>query len=283
MKKVAVIGAGTMGVGIAQACLISDYHVVVYDSFESSLIKGKDLLVKNLTKAKEKSILSPERFDAVSLAFEFNSNLESVYDADIIIEAIVENLEVKQNLFSGLSANVSESAILATNTSSLSVTAIASKTKNSGRVLGIHFFNPAYIMKLVEIIKGEWTDDSVIQKSAAFVKSLEKVPVIVKDTPGFIVNRIARPYYGEAFKILSDGIADIQTTDSIMRNIGGFKMGPFELLDLIGIDVNFDVTRSVYNAYFQDPKYRPSIIQQRMVEAGKLGVKTKNGFYSYDK
>lgn len=283
MKKVAVIGAGTMGVGIAQACLVSNYSVVVYDSFESALTKGNELLIKNLTRAKEKSVLSSEKFDIISRSFEFSSNLELVYDADIIIEAIIENLEVKQKLFSDLSSHVSDATILATNTSSLSVTAIASKTKNPFRVLGIHFFNPAYIMKLVEVIKGEWSDDAAVQKSVEFVKSLDKIPVVVKDTPGFIVNRIARPYYGEAFKILNDGIADIETTDLIMRNIGGFKMGPFELLDLIGIDVNFDVTRSVYNAYFQDPKYRPSIIQQRMVEAGKLGVKTKNGFYNYDK
>jgi len=282
IKKIGIIGSGTMGTGIAQVCAQSGYVTVLYDSSKQALEKSENQFLKNINKAFEKKNISESEYLFCKDSILFSDQIVSLKDCDIIIEAIIENLEIKQNLFSDLSKMVKPTTILASNTSSLSITAISGKTQNPERVIGIHFFNPAYIMKLVEIIRGVHTSNETVERSRKFIDSIKKTTVVAKDTPGFIVNRIARPFYGEAFRIIGDNISDVETTDKIMEEIGGFKMGPFRLLDLIGIDVNFEVTKSVYNAFFQDPKYRPHIIQQRMVEAGRHGIKSKKGFYSYE-
>lgn len=282
IRNIGIIGSGTMGTGIAQVCAQSGYSITVFDSSIPALEKSEILFLKNIEKAFEKKSISESEFNFCRKSVSFSSDFSSLSDCDLVIEAIVENLEIKQNLFSDLSKMVSPETILASNTSSLSITAISGKTQNPDRVIGIHFFNPAYIMKLVEIIRGVHTSNETVERSRKFIDSIKKTTVVAKDTPGFIVNRIARPFYGEAFKIIGDNVTDVETTDKIMEEIGGFKMGPFRLLDMIGIDVNFEVTKSVYNAFFQDPKYRPHIIQQRMVEAGRHGIKSKKGFYSYE-
>jgi 3-hydroxybutyryl-CoA dehydrogenase len=197
-----------------------------------------------------------------------------------VIEAAIEKLDTKQELFRRLSDQCSEECLFATNTSSLSITAIASATRRPERVLGLHFFNPAHIMKLVEIIRGEATSDEVMYRAEGYVKQLGKVPVLARDTPGFLVNRVARNYYGESFRILSEQIATVEQVDQIWR-ANGMSMGPFELMDLIGIDVNLAVTESVYHQYFDEPRFRPHLIQQKMVEANTLGRKTGKGFYDH--
>ncbi len=282
INKIGIIGSGTMGTGIAQVCVQSGYNTILFDSSKQALEKSENLFLKNIDKAHEKKNITEMEYNFCKKAVCFSDQFSSLKDCDLIIEAIVENLDIKQNLFSDLSKMVNPETILASNTSSLSITAISGKTQNPDRVIGIHFFNPAYIMKLVEIIRGVHTSNETVERSRKFIDSIKKTTVVAKDTPGFIVNRIARPFYGEAFKIIGDNISDVETADKIMEEIGGFKMGPFRLLDLIGIDVNFEVTKSVYNAFFQDPKYRPHIIQQRMVEAGRHGIKSKKGFYSYE-
>lgn len=282
IRKIGIIGSGTMGTGIAQVCAQSGYISILYDTSKQALEKSESQFLKNIEKAFERKNISESEYIFCKKSILFSDQLASLKDCDIIIEAIIENLEIKQNLFSDLSKMVKPSTILASNTSSLSITAISGKTYNPDRVIGIHFFNPAYIMKLVEIIRGVHTSNETVERSRNFIDSIKKTAVVAKDTPGFIVNRIARPFYGEAFRIIGDNISDVETTDKIMEEIGGFKMGPFRLLDLIGIDVNFEVTKSVYTAFFQDPKYRPHIIQQRMVEAGRHGIKSKKGFYSYE-
>ncbi len=204
-------------------------------------------------------------------------------ECDFIIEAAPEDIDLKKNIFSSLDNICRKDTILSTNTSSLSVTRISVFVKNNPeRVVGMHFFNPANIMKLVEVVKGDFTSDECIKTTAELSEKMGKVPVIAKDTPAFIVNRIARPFYGESLKILSEGTSGHSEIDKVMKSCGGFPMGPFELMDLIGIDINFSVTKSVYESFFNDPKYRPSFIQKKMVDANITGRKTNRGFYSYD-
>ncbi|MEO8665117.1 MAG: 3-hydroxyacyl-CoA dehydrogenase NAD-binding domain-containing protein, partial [Ignavibacteria bacterium] len=213
----------------------------------------------------------------------YTSQFTDLKDCDYIIEAAPEDVELKKEIFTKLNDICRDNTILTTNTSSLSVTAISAFVKtNPQRVAGMHFFNPANIMKLVEVVKGRFTSEETFETTYELSKKLGKVPVAAKDTPAFIVNRIARPFYGEALKILSEGSGEVETIDKVMKDCGGFVMGPFTLMDLIGIDINFSVTRSVYEAFFNDPKYRPSFIQKKMVDANLLGKKTKMGFYNYE-
>ncbi len=280
-SSVAVLGAGTMGSGIAQLCAQAGSTVFLFDAFPDALKRAPQKIEKDLAKGVELGKVTKE-FAADTVARIKPVNLlEECKSADLIIEAVSESLELKVELFSQLDDHISGDCVLTTNTSSLSVTQIAARTKIPHRVCGFHFFNPATRMKLVEVVAAHQTDKSVIERVTAYAIELEKTPVVTKDTPGFIVNRVARPYYGEALRALGEGLADHMTIDRILRDGGGFKMGPFQLMDLIGIDINFAATSSVYESYFQDSRYRPHPIQKQMVDAGYLGQKSGRGFYDY--
>lgn len=279
IKTVGIAGAGTMGQGIAQVCAAAGFNVLLYDVKPALVQIGLSAIERSFQKSVEKNKVTEESkassLDRIKTCDDVNA-----LKADLIIEAIVENLQIKRELFQTLEKINPENTILTTNTSSISITQIASSLKERKRFAGFHFFNPASIMKLVEVIKGVDTDDNTINTLTTFSRKLGKTPVAAKDSPGFIVNRVARHYYVEALKMLEENNADIQTIDKLLK-ASGFKMGSFELMDLIGMDVNLSVTSSMYNAFHQDPKFRPSRIQQQKVDAGHLGIKSGKGFYHY--
>lgn len=278
---IGVIGSGAMGAGIAQVAATAGHLVFVYDNNSKSLEKAQSNLKSSLAKLVEKQKISAEQSQHISKNINFVSDLNAFSKCNLIIEAIVENLEIKQNVFSDTEKIASADCILATNTSSLSVTSIASACTKPERVLGIHFFNPATIMPLVEIIPGIATQTHLAAEVKKLIDSWGKVTVIAKDTPGFIVNRVARPFYSEALRIYEEGIADMPTIDWAMKEFGGFKMGPFELMDLIGHDVNYIVTETVWKQFYFDPRFKPALSQKRLLEAGFLGRKSGRGFYNY--
>jgi 3-hydroxybutyryl-CoA dehydrogenase len=285
LQQIGILGSGTMGAGIAQLCLQAGLEVRLYDIEETLLAKAKSAIEKGLHKAVEKGKLEAGKLGEVLNHISLHTALDALSACDLIIEAVPERMELKTELFSQLDGICKPETILASNTSSLSITALGGATKRPTKVAGLHFFNPAPLMKLVEVIRGMRTSQGTVDALTAFAKALGKTPVTAKDTPGFIVNRVARPFYGEALKILGENGDDpemVKTIDTVMREAGVFKMGPFELMDLIGIDVNFAVTQSVWQAYFQLSRYRPHPIQQRMVSAGLLGRKTGEGFYPYE-
>jgi 3-hydroxybutyryl-CoA dehydrogenase len=282
MNKVAVIGAGTMGAGIAQVSALAGYEVVLYDVADDVLAQSLDGIRASIDKGVARGKTEVDAAEKAKEAIELTTSLETAAQANLIIEAAPEKLDLKREIFATLDAAAPEHTILSSNTSSLSISAIAGATRRADRVVGVHFFNPAHIMKLVEIIRGDFTSDETVAAVREYVDNVGKTAVLCKDTPAFIVNRVARPFYGEAFRLLGENATDPATLDKLMRSIG-FRMGPFELIDLIGCDVNLAVTQSVYDAYFQEPKYRPHPIQKRMVESGRLGQKTGHGFYDYDK
>lgn len=279
--KVGVLGAGTMGAGIAQVAAQSGHRVVLVDVNESALEKAKNSFRIIFTRLVEKGKMTNEQFIETSNRISYSSTFEAFSNCGIVIEAIVENLNVKHTVFTQLESVVSDDCILASNTSSLSIASIGSVLKKANRVIGIHFFNPAPLMPLVEIIPAVQTSEQTLHFSKALIDSWGKTTVVTKDTPGFIVNRVARPFYGEALRIYEEGIADFATIDWAMTSIGGFRMGPFTLMDYIGNDVNYAVTESVFQAFYYDPRFKPSFTQKRHAEAGFLGRKSGRGYYDY--
>ena len=277
---VAVIGAGTMGSGIAQVAAQAGHNVVLYDTRREAVDKALAGLRKTLDKLVEKGKLTADQADGIHGRITPASDLKDLAGSGLVIEAIIEDLGIKKKLFAELEGLLGKDAVLATNTSSLSVTAIAGGLKHPERMVGLHFFNPAPLLPLVEVVPGLATEDGLPARMTALMQAWGKVPVLCKDTPGFIVNRVARPFYGEAIRIYEEGIADMPTIDAAMKSVG-FKMGPFELMDLIGNDINFTVTKTVWEAFFYDQRYKPSFTQQRQVESGRLGRKSGRGYYSY--
>ncbi len=279
--KIGVIGAGTMGIGIAQVAAQNNNQVILIDTNQEVLNKARKGLENTLNKLVEKQKISEvqklETFNNIS----FTSEYSELNETSLVIEAIVENLAVKHAVFSQIESVVSNDCIIASNTSSLSIASIGSVLKNASRVVGIHFFNPAPLMALVEIIPAVQTSSDVLNKSKEIISSWGKKTVIVKDTPGFIVNRVARPFYGEALRIYEEGIADFATIDWAMMEFGGFKMGPFTLMDYIGNDINYTVTETVFEAFYYDPRFKPSFTQKRHKEAGYFGRKSGKGYYDY--
>jgi 3-hydroxybutyryl-CoA dehydrogenase len=282
---VGVVGAGAMGSGIAQVAAAAGHPVVLGDANVDAVARARETMRKSLGRDVEKGRLTQAEADAtlarISDAGELGTGFERYADCAIVIEAVLEDLAVKRALFTALERVVRDDCILATNTSSLSVAAIGGGGAAPGRVIGVHFFNPAPVMPLVEIVPAITTDAAVTARAKALVDSWKKVTVIASDTPGFIVNRVARPYYGESLRLLEEGVADAPTIDWAMRDIGGFRMGPFELMDFIGNDVNYAVTQSVFEGLFHDPRYKPALTQRRLVEAGLYGRKRERGYYDY--
>ncbi|MFJ3697770.1 3-hydroxyacyl-CoA dehydrogenase [Streptomyces sp. NPDC090052] len=280
-RTVAVVGTGTMGQGIAQVALVAGHPVRLYDALPGRAEKAAEAITARLDRLVEKGRMDAPQRDAARDRLLPAADPAELADAALVIEAILEQLPVKQELFTSLEEIVAEDCLLATNTSSLSVTAIAGALRHPGRFVGMHFFNPAPLLPLVEVVSGFATDESSAARASATAAAWGKTPVRCTDTPGFIVNRIARPFYAEAFAVHEERGADPATIDAVLRESGGFRMGPFELTDLIGQDVNEAVTRSVWESFFQDPKFRPSLAQQRLVESGRLGRKSGRGWYAY--
>ncbi|WP_175407177.1 3-hydroxyacyl-CoA dehydrogenase [Streptomyces sp. TRM64462] len=280
-STVAVVGAGTMGQGIAQVALVAGHAVRLHDAAPGRAAQAAEAVLGRLDRLVAKGRLTQDTRDTAAGRLHAAAGLTELADAALVVEAIVERLDVKQELFSALEDVVSDDCLLATNTSSLSVTAIGGALRRPGRFVGMHFFNPAPLLPLVEIVSGFATDEAVATRAYETARAWDKTPVRCADTPGFIVNRVARPFYAEALRVYEERGADPATIDAVLRECGGFRMGAFELTDLIGQDVNEAVTRSVWDAFFQDPKFTPSLAQRRLVESGRLGRKTGQGWYPY--
>ena len=281
--NVAVIGSGTMGSGIAQVAATSGCTVKIYDTNEQALQKSKQSLEVTLSKLVEKAKIDENEKNRIQNAISYVNTLQELADSNLVIEAIIENLDIKRKLFSELESLVAPETILASNTSSLSIASIAASCQKPERVIGIHFFNPAPLMQLVEVVPAVQTSEEVLNKSVQIISDWKKVVAVAKDTPGFIVNRVARPFYSESLRIYEEGVADFATIDWSLKTIGNFRMGPFELMDFIGHDVNYVVTETVFTAFYFDPRYKPSFTQKRLLEAGYLGRKSGRGFYDYSK
>lgn len=278
---IGVLGAGTMGAGIAQVAAQNGHKVVLVDLNEQVIQKAKEGHQKVLSRLVEKGSITNERLVEIISNIHYSQSTSEMKDCGMVIEAIIENLDVKHKVFAELESIVSSDCILASNTSSLSIASIGSVLKNADRIIGIHFFNPAPLMPLVEIIPAVQTSHKTLDTSKELIEKWKKIGVVCKDTPGFIVNRVARPFYGEALKIYEEGVADFATIDWAMTHFGGFKMGPFTLMDYIGNDVNYAVTESVFASFYYDPRFKPSFTQKRHKEAGFYGRKSGRGYYNY--
>ena len=281
MKIVGIIGCGAMGAGIAQVVATAGCTVRLLDQHAGALERAVSGIQNNLRKLADKGKLTAEVAEAAANRLHATADIQDFADCDLVIEAIVEDLSVKQLLFRKLEGVVSGDCVLASNTSSLSLTSIAAACERPERFVGIHFFNPAPVMQLVEVIPAVQTRAGLAEEIRELVASWNKLPVLTQDTPGFIVNRVARPFYGEAIRMLEEGIADVATIDWAMTELAGFRMGPFALMDFIGHDVNYRVTESVFAAFFYDPRFKPSFTQKRLFEAGYYGRKSGRGFYNY--
>jgi 3-hydroxybutyryl-CoA dehydrogenase len=280
INSIGVVGAGTMGLGIAQISAMAGYKTILFDIDAQMLVKAIEIITNNLDKGIERGKVTVEQKIETLERISTVTNLDNVI-ADVVIEAIVEKLAIKQQVFATLENVNSAKTILASNTSSIPITQIAAQLQHPERFVGMHFFNPAHIMKLVEVISGVGTAPEVAATIKELGTKLGKAPVMAKDAPGFIVNRVARHFYLEGLKLLEEGVADVATIDQLMQS-SGFKMGPFQLMDLIGVDTNFSVTTSMFDAFYKDPKFRPSRIQQQKVDAGHHGRKSGQGFYTYE-
>lgn len=278
---IGVVGAGTMGAGIAQVAAQAGHRVVLTDTNPDQLLRAEQQINSSLEKLVQKGKVTAENAATIQQNLSYSTQLSDHSEAHLVIEAIVENLAVKHQVFEQLEQAVSQTCILASNTSSLSIASIGACLKDASRFLGIHFFNPATLMPLVEVIPGVATSATCTADIEALINGWHKTVVVCKDTPGFIVNRVARPFYGEALRIYEEGIADFATIDWAMTQLGGFKMGPFTLMDYIGNDINYTVTETVFAAFYFDPRFKPSFTQKRHMEAGFLGRKTGRGFYDY--
>ena len=280
IKTIGIVGAGTMGQGIAQICAQAGYKTILFDINAQVLKKAEATTSNNLDKGIERGKLTEAEKQAALANLIYTGDTLQL-SCDVIIEAVVERLEVKQSIFKDLDAVNTPDTIFASNTSSIPITRIAAGIPHPERVVGMHFFNPAHIMKLVEVISGAATSPEVAETIRQLALKLDKKPVMAKDAPGFIVNRVARHFYVEGLKLLEEGVADAKGIDRLMQ-ASGFKMGPFELMDLIGVDTNYSVTSSMFEAFHYDPKFRPSRIQQQKVDAGHHGRKSGKGFYDYE-
>ncbi|AEH01462.1 3-hydroxyacyl-CoA dehydrogenase NAD-binding domain-containing protein [Lacinutrix sp. 5H-3-7-4] len=279
--NVGIIGSGTMGSGIAQVAATAGCKVKLYDTNQAALDKAKASLEKILNRLIEKGRINTEEKNRIQSNISYVDSLKDLADANLTIEAIIENLDIKKKVFSELESYVAYDCIIASNTSSLSIASIAASLQKPERCVGIHFFNPAPLMKLVEVIPAIQTSKEVLEKAIQTISNWKKVVAVAKDTPGFIVNRVARPFYGEALRIYEEGLADFTTIDYSLKSLGGFRMGPFELMDFIGNDVNYTVTETVFTAFYFDPRYKPAFTQKRFAEAGYLGRKSGKGYYDY--
>jgi 3-hydroxybutyryl-CoA dehydrogenase len=280
VETIGVVGAGTMGGGIAQVAAQCGHPVILYDVTHEHAERGLDKIRTAFARLVEKHKMDQAQAGAILARITPTAGLNALSATAFVVEAAPEDLALKRDLFAQLDALCPPGAILASNTSSLSIAALAGATRRPDRVAGLHFFNPPALMALVEVVRADGTSDATLSALVDLARRWGKTPVVARDTPGFIVNRVARPFYLEALRLLGEGVADAATIDRLAR-AAGFRMGPFELMDLIGLDVNFAVTQSVFHAFFDDPRYRPHPIQQRMVDSGRLGRKTGRGFFEY--